>query len=627
MRRRADAGFSSIAVLLGLSLTLFTISFTLNQLASQSVRSHQRRASEIEGLYATESAVVAAYVREKMGVGPSGVADAQGRYTLTISSLQETWTDANRVIASAPEENSPVPYSTTRDIGPSSELIRRHTGSNVFFSTKDSSGRRCGYVDYPGKAERFQLCLADAPTPGGGGEDDDDDDPDNCRDIQPLPSTTLTMTEMYTFRGTGSYSAYQHSIATPLVGRLSPGDDSPSIIATMFTAMSEYISVPAKIFAVDGATGTTRWVSSMTAYPAAPPALGNIDGDDALEVVLIGADRYLYALSATGAQKWKSSETVTLAGGLWPQSLAMADLDLDGTVEIVAGNKVFRGSDGTLKFNLAGTFYGTALADVDGQPGIEIIGNNGIYNGSTGAKVCSFSPAITFSSAGRAAATDDHGTVFGNHGGTIVTFNGKTCAKEKTINKPDGNGPANLGDYDGDGVLDFGIAGSAKYVAISLSKGVLWTQTAHDFSSASTGSTSFDFNGDGRTEIVYADEQFVRVYDGPTGRVVFQAPHTSATAHETPAIADVDGDGTANILVAGNRGQYRGIRVFKAPNNEWVNTREIWNQHAYNPLLVKEDGSLTNINAAHIFRPWFPDDHLLGFRNNVPQPRNRPNCP
>jgi hypothetical protein len=78
---------------------------------------------------------------------------------------------------------------------------------------------------------------------------------------------------------------------------------------------------------------------------------------------------------------------------------------------------------------------------------------------------------------------------------------------------------------------------------------VLWTQPSQDLSSARTGSSVFDFNGDGRAEVVYGDECYVRVYDGQTGEVVFSQARFSSTWQENPIVADVDADYAAEMVM------------------------------------------------------------------------------
>ena len=155
---------------------------------------------------------------------------------------------------------------------------------------------------------------------------------------------------------------------------------------------------------------------------------------------------------------------------------------------------------------------------------------------------------------------------------------------------------------------------------------LIWIQPTVDCSSASTGSTVFDFNGDGRAEVVYSDQQRMRIYDGPTGNVLFQTCNTTATLIENPVIADVDNDGHADIVVISNaygsnsvgiqcndgvaNGQ-SGVRVFGDPAGAWVRTRRVWNEHAYHITNVGEDGSIPQIEAQNYLTPG-----LNNFRQN-----------
>src|SRR6185503_13517821 len=78
-----------------------------------------------------------------------------------------------------------------------------------------------------------------------------------------------------------------------------------------------------------------------------------------------------------------------------------------------------------------------------------------------------------------------------------------------------GGGPPTVADFDGDGAPDVGATGAVGYVvfsgarmmnaAIPDSGLVLWFKTTHDCSSAVTGSSVFDFNGDGKAEVIYSD--------------------------------------------------------------------------------------------------------------------------
>ena len=54
-----------------------------------------------------------------------------------------------------------------------------------------------------------------------------------------------------------------------------------------------------------------------------------------------------------------------------------------------------------------------------------------------------------------------------------------------------------------------------------------WQSTTQDGSSNVTGSSVFDFEGDGKAEVVYNDECYFRVYNGADGMVLFETPSSS----------------------------------------------------------------------------------------------------
>jgi hypothetical protein len=135
-----------------------------------------------------------------------------------------------------------------------------------------------------------------------------------------------------------------------------------------------------------------------------------------------------------------------------------------------------------------------------------------------------------------------------------------------------------------------------------------WARRTEDDSSRVTGSSVFDFNGDGAAEVVYNDECKFRVYDGLTGNVYFDEWSESRTRVEYPAIADVDNDGNAEIVFGtsnesgfcggdGGSGAIQslynnGVEVWGDAGDFWVSARRIWNQHAYHVTNVTEGGAL-----------------------------------
>ncbi|MEO8875771.1 MAG: VCBS repeat-containing protein, partial [Polyangiaceae bacterium] len=154
----------------------------------------------------------------------------------------------------------------------------------------------------------------------------------------------------------------------------------------------------------------------------------------------------------------------------------------------------------------------------------------------------------------------------------------------------------------------------------------------HDCSSAATGSSLFDFNGDGNVEVAYADEFHLHVYDGKTGNEEYTICNTNGTLEENPVVADVDGDGQADLIVVsnayaetcpdpdtlgtGNDPKESGIRIYESKTGSWVQTRRVWNQHGYHITNVNEDGTIPKIEANNWTSPG-----LNNFRQNK-QPGN-----
>lgn len=142
-----------------------------------------------------------------------------------------------------------------------------------------------------------------------------------------------------------------------------------------------------------------------------------------------------------------------------------------------------------------------------------------------------------------------------------------------------------------------------------------WRRETEDDSSRVTGSTVFDFNGDGAAEIVYNDECYFRVYDGRDGTVLFREPSESRTRTENPVVADVDNDGNADIVFAtSNESGFcsqrslasvfnNGIEVWADASDAWVSARRIWNQHAYHVTNVYENGAIP-MPEPDSWRPW-----------------------
>jgi hypothetical protein len=172
-----------------------------------------------------------------------------------------------------------------------------------------------------------------------------------------------------------------------------------------------------------------------------------------------------------------------------------------------------------------------------------------------------------------------------------------------------GGGAPTIADFDGDGYPEVGVAGSTYYSVYDTDGTVLWSNTVQDFSSSVTGSSVFDFEGDGKADVVYADELTLWIYDGASGAVKLEETgHASGTLYEYPLVVDVDHDGASEIVLASNNYTFdgwNGITVIGDANNSWRPSRPVWNQFAYSITNVEDDGTI----------PRHPESNWSRFNN------------
>ena len=118
----------------------------------------------------------------------------------------------------------------------------------------------------------------------------------------------------------------------------------------------------------------------------------------------------------------------------------------------------------------------------------------------------------------------------------------------------------------------------------------------HNDTSGQTGITLFDFNQDNIMEIVYRDSENLRIINGNSNSPhnVFSRRMAAGTGCEYPIVADINGDGSAEIIATGLLDQYSNlaghgaIHVFGSPGN-WSPARPVWNQYMYHVTNVNED--------------------------------------
>jgi hypothetical protein len=382
------------------------------------------------------------------------------------------------------------------------------------------------------------------------------------------------------------------------------GNDTPDIIVVTYGGTGT-------LRAVKGDTGDEIFnVTGQGLQGQGAVAVGDIDNDGIVEIIACTSNA-VKAFEHDGTLKWTSG---SVSGHIYGTSdmPSIADMDGDGNPEIIVGRAIISntgvvratGQYGRGSTENVGTSSFAVDLDADGDQEVitgnalyDIDGNALWYNGELDGyvAVADFDAdgqgEIVVMRAGQVRLQDTDGTVlWRNSVSGSSTYYG---------------GPPTVADFDGDGAPEVGVAGRSNYTVFDTDGTKLWERTTQDASSGNTGSAVFDFEGDGVAEAVYADETRLWVFNGPDGAVKLESPeHSNATWTEYAVIADVDGDGQAEI-VAPNTGTYRGFHVFGDADNSWRSGRRIWNQHAYHITNVDDDGGI----------PASPDLNWLSYNN------------
>jgi hypothetical protein len=353
-------------------------------------------------------------------------------------------------------------------------------------------------------------------------------------------------------------------------------------------------------------------------------AVGNLDADAELEIVFMTIDRTLVVIEHDGTEKWTADVSVGAQQG-YP---ALANLDADPEAEILIGGKWFD-NDGTLIqdkgwLGCNGEWCITAAADFNDDGRLDIVSGNRVYD-ADGTLIWENTGAPD----GFVAVAD----MTGDGGPDVVSISGGNA---RVLDGTDGTvvfgpvaipgggtgGAPTVADFDGDGRPEFAAAGRGYYAVYDLDcagdpvpaewcaterdDGILWSIVVQDLSSSVTGSSVFDFEGDGKAEVVYNDECHLYILAGEDGTELLKMENSSRTAAEYPLIVDVDADGNSEFVVPANDDQIvrdgcsvgtHGLLAFGDTNDKWVRTRQVWNQHTYHVTNVEASGTIPSQEA------------------------------
>jgi len=405
----------------------------------------------------------------------------------------------------------------------------------------------------------------------------------------------------------GDYDNHLQVLGTPVVADFDFDSDpqtiKPSIVFNTYDALDGdsgvMTTLDGVIRIIDGETCQTQFSLGPYTNGCNPVAIGDLDLDGRPEIVAHrntgGVIAYRYN-SGTGAweQLWVGHDgagtPVAFAEGStgWGGP-SLADLDDDGSPEVLSGGLVYDAAGLLIDSSLGlGAMFRVGFpvaADLDDDGRVELAGGSAVWGFDPAGSAwvaewtgggAGFTAVADFGTFTADPAQDDRATLDGIAEVAVVaggqaridTVLGRTVFGPVALPASSGGGPPTIGDFDGDGRAELAAAGSDSYTVFDpdctgapqaqfcptlQTGGILWSRPSQDHSSNITGSSLFDFEGDGSVEAVYADECFVRVYKGTDGTVLYSQWRSSCTWNENPVVADVDGDYTAELVVPSNR--------------------------------------------------------------------------
>ncbi len=397
-----------------------------------------------------------------------------------------------------------------------------------------------------------------------------------------------------------------------------------------------------------GDNGQTLWSRPLdTTGRQISPVIADLDGDGKVEIVahintdpVTGATnqhRLIALNSADGATKWISPQLdrdpawdfhINTLGQTYSYggAPAVADLDGDGIAEVICGRTVLNGADGTIKWvgtGGAGRAWRTPTSDpnsdlflrffpdqeapiavdVDGDGKLDVVAGNTVYrydgtiiwqrsdlpDGYTGAVWfgTETTPHICLVAQGSIWMLNSNGTTLW---GPVAIPHGALLGGAPTVFQLSDGSPA------------IAVAGDGFLSELRAQTGALvWsTQVAADLTAtdltATNSATAFNALGD--TDLFYVSrDKFVLIRTSGFGNIEYSDGTIGANVFypTSPAIADIDDDGHAEVIVPGRD------RVRVLGESTWNEAPAVFNEASFHAVNVNENGVVPRNEAPDAF--------------------------
>lgn len=354
-------------------------------------------------------------------------------------------------------------------------------------------------------------------------------------------------------------------------------DDQPYLILNQSSGYIDTVNSWIRVY--DPRTWEVVWESASELRATTATAVADLDGDGFPEIVGHGSAEApgIHAYDRFGTKIWTSTDFPAILGYNYG-TINIADIDADGTAEIIASNYVLDHLGNVEWIAASVPWHGAEnyAVDLDSDGLLEVIISGAIYN-SSGQRVYSHFETTGWSLFANVDADPEPEFIRSRNDNILRAFDldGTEIWNVFTASR---SAKPNAADTDGDGLAEIVIPTRDSLMFYESNGQLRWKfdETLLE-PSGSTTASFYDINNDGIAEVLYQSTYSFRIFNSVNGNVIYEAPANSATAAEYPIIADLALDGFGEIVVTNDHG----VQVYKNRHDNWKPARTVWNQHYF----------------------------------------------
>ena len=451
--------------------------------------------------------------------------------------------------------------------------------------------------------------------------------------ILPEPELALceniALSEQFTWnRDNANYlPIYDQILATPIAIDIN-NDGTSDLIFPTYTGTS--LKSGGVIRAIDGKDGSEMWNLEVTGTALGQYSLAaaDLDNNGTVEIIAPISSNQVGIISPQGIIEHAYSTDGTLG------NIVVGELNTSNPgAEFIMGNTVY-GLQGPLVKLFPGSdtpLFGSdsILFDANKDNQLDILSSGTVYIlGQTSEsnilnivdikrldEISQSSPAFAavadFNLDSRLDVVQFGADVDSSESVTLSLFDGQSVSDGSTpdlifpVPNTHRSSALAIADLDGNGNLEIVVSGRESVMAfeITVNEGVYsysekWRAPISDRSSK-TGISLFDFNGDGKVEVLHNDQESFKIFSHD-GSLVFSKENSNATLWEYPFVADLNGDGNGQVILnasnswLGDLAINTGLSVLENANTscKFAPATKVWNQHSFSGANINQDGTI-----------------------------------